>query len=62
MSVKPEARDKLILTRAATHNVRFAWEGKDEEIIKEYEAKNIPPVPGQPFEWDMPDRARIRRW
>ncbi|KAF1313806.1 hypothetical protein FI667_g16992, partial [Globisporangium splendens] len=62
MTTTHEARDKLILTHTATHNIRFAWEGKDEEIIKEYESKNIPPVPGQPFEWDMPDRARIRRW
>lgn len=57
-----EARDKLILSHAASHNVRFAWEGHDEEIIADYEAKNIPPVPGRPFEWDMPDQARTRRW
>lgn len=56
------ARDQLILTHAATHNVRFAWEGHDEEIIADYEAKNIPPVPGAPFEWDMPARARTRQW
>lgn len=52
----------MIQSHAPNHNVRFAWEGHDEEIIAEYEAKNLPPVPGRPFEWDMPERARARRW
>lgn len=46
----------------STHNVRFEWEGHDEEILKEVEAKNIPPVPGRPYQWDMPAQSRVRRW
>ncbi|KAJ0394026.1 hypothetical protein P43SY_010133 [Pythium insidiosum] len=62
MSTTHAARDQLILQHVSTHNVRMAWEPKEEEILKDCEAKGIPPVPGAPFEWEMPDVARIRRW
>ncbi|TMW58239.1 hypothetical protein Poli38472_011827 [Pythium oligandrum] len=62
MSTTHEARDKLIIQNMSTHNVRMAWEAQEEEILKECEAKGIPPVPGRPFEWDMPDVARVNRW
>lgn len=50
------------MQHAATHNVRYEWEGHEEEILKDCEAKNIPPTLGRPFEWSMPESARIRRW
>ena len=56
------ARDKLILQHQSTHNVRFEWEPFQEEILAECEAKNIPPVPGRPFQWAMPEISRIQRW
>lgn len=40
----------------------MAWENDQEAILKECEEKNIPPVPGRPYEWKMPDCARVRRW
>ncbi|RLN82508.1 hypothetical protein BBJ28_00014353 [Nothophytophthora sp. Chile5] len=62
MSTTHEARDKLIMQHLSTHNVRFEWEGAaEEEIMAETEAKNLPPVPGRPFAWDMPAQSRVQR-
>ncbi|RLN89763.1 hypothetical protein BBJ28_00021426 [Nothophytophthora sp. Chile5] len=62
MSTTHEARDKLIMQHLSTHNVRFEWEGAaEEEIMAETEAKNLPPVPGRPFAWDMPSQSRVQR-
>ncbi|ETK95244.1 hypothetical protein F441_01844 [Phytophthora nicotianae CJ01A1] len=63
MSTTHEARDKLILQHASTHNVRFEWEGDAEkDILEDLEAKNLPPTPGRPFVWDFPSQSRVMRW
>ncbi|KAF4325314.1 hypothetical protein BBO99_00000417 [Phytophthora kernoviae] len=63
MSTTHEARDKLILQHASTHNVRFHWEGDAEkEIMDDTEAKDLPPVPGRPFVWNLPAQSRVMRW
>ncbi|KUF91933.1 Mitochondrial Protein Translocase (MPT) Family [Phytophthora nicotianae] len=62
MSTTHEARDKLILQHASTHNVRFEWEGDAEkDILEDLEAKNLPPTPGRPFVWDFPSQSRVMR-
>ncbi|KAF1778376.1 hypothetical protein GQ600_9717 [Phytophthora cactorum] len=62
MSTTHEARDKLILQHASTHNVRFEWEGDAEkDIIEDLDAKNLPPTPGRPFVWDFPAQSRVMR-
>ncbi|OQR96565.1 hypothetical protein THRCLA_07253 [Thraustotheca clavata] len=63
MSTSYAARDELIEKLVEnTHLVRMEWEPFQDEIIAEYEKNGTPPVPGRPFPWDMPARARISRW
>ena len=62
MTTTHDAMNALIEQERSSHMIRYEWEPFADEIMAECDRKGIPPVPGRPFPWKIPERARQRLW
>ncbi|CCI39414.1 unnamed protein product [Albugo candida] len=64
MSTTHAAMNQLLQRQVETnpHNVHYEWEPFQEEIIRDFEEKNLPPIPGRPCQWHVPTSSRQEDW
>ena len=62
MSTSHEKMQASLKKYEPTQLVRYEWEDRQEELIKEWEAKGLPPCPGGGVRWKVPERSRVASW
>nr|CCA15559.1 conserved hypothetical protein [Albugo laibachii Nc14] len=64
MSTTHAAMNQLLKNQvdANPHNVHYEWEPFQDEIIRDFEEKNLPPIPGRPCQWQVPSSSRQENW
>ena len=62
MTATHEALDASLKTHEADQLTHYAWEADADAILADTQAKGLPPIPGAPFKWKMPESAKRAQW
>lgn len=62
MSATNQELEKALDRAMPNHNVRYAWQAEEEQIVKDCEAKGLPVPPGKRAKFAVPAMATQRRW
>ena len=62
MSTSHEKMNAELLNHMPTQLPKFEWEDRQDELCAKWESQGLPPCPGSPMQWDMPDKARVASW
>jgi hypothetical protein len=62
MSTSHEKMNAELLKHMPTQLPKYEWEDRQDELCAKWDAHGLPPSPGAPVKWNMPDQARVASW
>ena len=62
MSATHEALEAAIKKEDADQLVHYSWEPQADAVLADLQAKGLPPTPGLPYKWTLPETARQAQW
>jgi hypothetical protein len=62
MTTNRTALNASLAALQPNHLPESAWAGDAEAIVRAYTEQGLPPVPGRPFEFHMPEQSRNPQW
>ena len=62
MSTSHEKMNAELQKHMPTQLPKYEWEDRQDELCAKWDAQGLPPCPGSPMKWNMPDKSRVASW